>query len=170
MKKILLSLLLLSLYTITFTHAQDYTSELQTAYDYAYSIGITTQPSIDGANMYGSLIRSHMAKMMVNYSKEVLGITPDTSLPCAFTDIANESTELKGYITQACQMGLMGVGITAFSPTTVVTRAQFGTVLSRALYGDMFNDGDPYYVNHLQALNAGHIMNSISNPNASEVR
>ena len=54
-----------------------YSDELQGAYDYAYGIGITTQASIDTANMYGSLIRSHMAKMMVNYAKEVLGKAPD---------------------------------------------------------------------------------------------
>lgn len=154
----------------TQTFAQEYTSELQTAYNYAYSIGITTQGSIDSANMFGSLIRSHMAKMMVNYAKNILGIQPDTSLSCTFTDIANQSTELKGYIKEACQMGLMGQGITAFSPDTIVNRAQFGTVLSRALYGDMFNGGDPYYKNHLQALHDAKIMNNIFTPSASEVR
>ncbi len=150
--------------------AASYSDELQGAYDYAYGIGITTQSSIDTANMYGSLIRSHMAKMMVNYATEVLGLTPDTSMACEFTDIANESAELQGYITEACQLGLMGVGITAFNPNGVVTRAQFGTVLSRALYGDTYNDGDPYYANHLAALQDAGIMNNISNPNAPEVR
>jgi hypothetical protein len=150
--------------------AASYSDELQGAYDYAYGIGITTQSSIDSANMYGSLIRSHMAKMMVNYATEVLGKTPDTSKACTFTDVANQSAELKGYITEACQLGLMGVGITAFNPNGVVTRAQFGTVLSRALYGDIYNDGDPYYVNHLNALKNAGIMNNISNPNATEVR
>ena len=64
----------------------------------------------------------------------------------------------------------MGVGITAFKPDDVVTRAQFGTVLSRALYGDMYNDGDPYYLFHLQALQEAKIMNNIATPSASEVR
>jgi hypothetical protein len=111
-----------------------------------------------------------MAKMMVNYGREILSIVPDSSLACDFTDIANESAELKGYIIQACQMGLMGVGITAFNPNAVVTRAQFGTVLSRALYADVYNDGDPYYANHLQALQEAKIMTNISTPSASEVR
>ncbi len=150
--------------------AASYSDELQGAYDYAYSIGITTQGTIDTANMYGSLIRSHMAKMMVNYAKEVLGQTPDTSIVCEFTDIANQSEELQGYIEEACQMGLMGQGITAFNPNGVVTRAQFGTVLSRALYGDTYNGGEPYYVNHLNALKDAGIMNNIDNPNMNEVR
>ena len=151
--------------------AASYSDELEGAYDYAYGIGITTQSSIDTANMYGSLIRSHMAKMMVNYAVEVLGQTPDTSLACEFTDIANQSDELRGYIVEACQLGLMGQGITAFNPNGVVTRAQFGTVLSRALYGDMYNvDTTPYYAEHLLALQDAGIMNNISNPNAVEVR
>jgi len=78
--------------------------------------------------------------------------------------------ELQGYITQACQMGLMGVGITAFKPNDIVTRAQFGTVLSRALYGNINNDGDPYYINHLQALRQEGIMTNIATPSAPEVR
>lgn len=67
-------------------------------------------------------------------------------------------------------MGLMGVGITAFTPDAVVTRAQFGTVLSRALYGDIYNNGDPYYADHLQALKEANIMTNISTPSATEVR
>ena len=154
----------------SFAFAQGYTSELQSAYSYAHSIGITTMPSIDQANMYGNLIRAHMAKMMVNYAKNVLGKTPDTSLPCNFTDVANQSTELKGYIKEACQMGLMGQGITAFTPNGVVTRAQFGTVLSRALRGNMFDGATPYYKDHLQALKDAGIMTKIDTPNANEVR
>lgn len=67
-------------------------------------------------------------------------------------------------------MGLMGVDISAFNPEDLVTRAQFGTVLSRALYGDAYNDGEPYYANHLQALKEAKIMNDISSPSASEIR
>lgn len=154
----------------TATLGATYSDELEGAYDYAYGIGITTQSSIDTANMYGTLIRSHMAKMMVNYAKEVLGRTADTSLECNFTDIANQSEELRGYIVEACQMGLMGQGITAFNPNGIVTRAQFGTVLSRALWGDQYNGADPYYADHLAALQDAGIMNNISTPNAPEVR
>jgi hypothetical protein len=92
-------------------------------------------PTIQQANINGSLLRAHMAKMMVNYTKEVLGKTPDTNIVCVFTDIDDQSTELQGYIEEACQLGLMGVDTTEFNPNGTVTRAQFGTVLSRALYG-----------------------------------
>ena len=69
--------------------------ELQSAYEYAYNIGITTQPTQEKADLQGTLIRSHMAKMMVNYAIEVLGKTPDTSKNCTFSDIASESAEMR---------------------------------------------------------------------------
>lgn len=72
--------------------------------------------TIQQANMEGNLIRMHMAKMMVNYAIKVLGKYPDTSLSCEFDDIANETTEMKNYIKRACQLGLMGQGITHFDP------------------------------------------------------
>ena len=151
--------------------AASYSDELQGAYDYAYAIGITTQSTIDTANMYGTLIRAHMAKMMVNYATEVLGLTPNTSLTCEFTDVANQTEELQGYIKEACQLGLMGQGINAFDPNGTVTRAQFGTVLSRALYGDTYNvDTNPYYAEHLAALKDAGIMTMIDNPSQVEVR
>lgn len=151
--------------------AASYSDELNGAYDYAYGIGITTQSSIDTADMYGSLKRSHMAKMMSNYATEVLGKAPDTSKTCSFTDVSNETEEMQGYITKACQLGLMGVGIAAFNPNGLVTRAQFGTVLSRALYGDVNNQTEPnYYGAHLDALKAAGVMNNIDTPNANEVR
>jgi hypothetical protein len=145
-------------------------NELQSAYNYAQSVGITSMPTIESANMNGNLIRSHMAKMMVNYAKNVLGKIPNTSLSCNFTDIANQSTELKGFIIEACQLGLMGQEITAFNPNGVVTRAEFGTVLSRALYSDVYNGGNPYYKNHLNALKSVDIMTQINTPNSNEIR
>ena len=59
---------------------------------------------------------------------------------------------------------MMGVNITQFNPGDQVTRAQFGTVLSRALYGNTYNTGDPYYLQHLQNLQTKKIMTQIQNP------
>jgi len=64
----------------------------------------------------------------------------------------------------------MGVGIDSFRPFDTVTRAEFGTVLSRAIWGDANNGSDPYYTAHLNALKAEGIMTNISNPNMKEVR
>lgn len=64
----------------------------------------------------------------------------------------------------------MGVGITNFNPYGVVTRAEFGTVLSRALRGDEYDGATPYYADHLDALKDAGIMTNISNPSMTEVR
>ena len=101
-----------------------------------------------------------MAKMMVNYAIKVLDLKPNTMKTCSFDDTSKESAELKGYMTYACQLGLMGVGTNKFNPNGEVTRAEFATVLSRALYGNTHNGGTPYYQKHLDALkNAGIISN-----------
>jgi hypothetical protein len=147
-----------------------YSDELNNAYLYAFGIGITTMTPIQNANIYGYLIRSHMAKMMTNYAIKELGKTPNTWAACEFDDVANQTTELQLYIKYACQLGLMGQGITAFNPNGKVTRAEFGTVLSRALYGDEHNGWIPYYLLHLQALQTAGIMNNISDPFMLELR
>jgi hypothetical protein len=64
-----------------------YSDELQDAYKYAYAHEVTTMTSIDNANMYGSLTRIALAKMIANYAINVLGMTPDTSKACTFTDV-----------------------------------------------------------------------------------
>ena len=151
--------------------AASYSTELENAYQFAYDNGITTMDSIESANMYGSLTRIAMAKMMANYATDVLGKTPDTSKDCSFPDVSDAlDAQYDNGVTKACQLGLMGVGITNFNPYGLVTRAEFGTVLSRALYGDTYNGGNPWYADHLNALHEAGIMNNISNPMMLEVR
>ncbi|MFA7717167.1 MAG: S-layer homology domain-containing protein [Candidatus Absconditabacterales bacterium] len=146
-----------------------FSDELNDAYQRAYSMGITTMSTIQQADMTGYLIRSHMAKMIVNYAVKILGYQPDASRACIFTDVANESAELQGYMKLACQLKLMGINPDGtpkqeFNPNDYLTRAQFGTILSRTLWGDTYDGGDPYYSNHLLALQAAGIMNDIANP------
>jgi len=148
-----------------------YSQELNNAYLYAFDIWITTMNTIQKANMEWNLIRSHMAKMMVNYAIKVLNKTINTGLVCEFDDIFNETAEMRSYIKFACQLWLMWVDINSFYPNGEVTRAQFGTVLSRALYGDTNEWWDIYYVKHLNALKTANIMKIITDPeNMKELR
>jgi len=130
-----------------------YSEELQGAYNWAYGKKITTMSSIDNANMYGAITRAELAKMLANWAKDG-GKTPDTSKACTFTDTASVKGDLAVAIVEACQLGLMGQGITAFRPYDTISRAEFGTALSRALWGSKYEGGNPYYVNHLNALKA----------------
>ncbi len=146
-----------------------YSTELNNAYLRAYSHGITTMNTIQKANMDGILIRAHMAKMISNFAITVAGLTPDTTAQCEFDDIANQSSEMKFYIKLSCQLGLMGLQSdgtpdTAFNPAQEVTRAQFGTILSRLIRANQYNGGTPYYTSHLNALKLAGIMTQITNP------
>jgi hypothetical protein len=148
-----------------------FNTELNDAYQYAYQIWITTMSTIQKANMTWTLQRSHLAKMIVNYATEVLSKQADTTKSCNFSDISDQSTELKWYIKTACQMWLMWVGLKTFYPKNKVTRAEFGTILSRAL---RWNGSDQswwnYYVKHLQALKYAWVMTQISIPSIIEIR
>ena len=108
-------------------------------------------PTIKQANMTWMLTRATMAKMIVNYAINVLGKTLNTWAVCTFTDTAGQSTEMQDYIIKACQLWLMWIGKTTFTPKSIVTRAQLWTVLSRLLYATP-ESGSPYYLVHLNTL------------------
>jgi len=147
------------------------------AYDYAYKNGITTMNSIQSADMWWWLTRIAMAKMLSNYAINTLWLSPDTSKDCSFADVSTTlDTQYGNWVTKACQLGLMWVGIANFYPNGLVTRAEFGTVLSRALNAkdrtklDKMNNASPYYAQHLKYLKEQWIMNNISNSNSLERR
>jgi hypothetical protein len=62
----------------------------------------------------------------------------------------------------------MGQGITAFRPYDNISRAEFGTALSRVLWNDKYEGGTPYYANHLNALKSAAIMNQIANAESTK--
>lgn len=153
-----------------------YSAELNLAYLYAYNMWITTMDNIFDANMEWNLIRSHMAKMLVEWAKNVMWLEINTGITCDFDDIDSlQGQDLYDFVIQSCQMWLMwlddqGNPANNFYPGDVVTRAQFGTVLSRAIWGDYYNGWNPYYEDHLDALNVIEIMNNISDPWMLELR
>lgn len=147
-----------------------YSEELQGAYNYAYQMGLTTQPTIDSADMYGSLTRIAFAKMISSYVLQLGLQTPNTSLECSFSDVSTAlDAQYNNWVTTLCQLGLVGNWTQNFRPFDLITRAEFGTMLSRAIWGDANNGGEPYYINHLNALKSAGIMNNI-NPNIIEIR
>ena len=62
----------------------------------------------------------------------------------------------------------MGQGITNFRPYDTITRAEFGTALSRVLWDKAYEGGNPYYVKHLNALQSAGIMNVIANAESTK--
>ncbi len=84
-----------------------------------------------------------------------------------------ESQEIKWYAEKACALWIMWINVKTFAPNRVVTRAEFGTVLSRILRWNKYDvekasKENPYYKKHLEALKAEWIMTQIDNPTKRE--
>ena len=153
----------------TFCIWVEYPSELQNAYEWAYINGITTMNSIEKANMKWNITREEMAKMISNYAVNILWKTPDTTKDCLFID-SNINPDLVKSVTKSCQLWLMGQWVSSFRPKDSVTRAEFWTVLSRALWWNKNEWWSTYYENHLKALKSEWIMSKIDTPSNKEVR
>ena len=153
-----------------------FSSELNDAYLWAYAYNITSLPTIQEANLKGTVTRKDMAKMVSNFLVNVVHKDISTWIICNFTDIQNLPKESQYYIMVACRFGLMwyesnGVTIKQyFDPTTIIDRSQFGTILSRLLRGAKNNGGTPYYLNHLSALQKEGIMTKVTAPRQDELR
>jgi len=169
MKKLLISSMLWLLFTFTICIWMDYSSELRQAYNWAYQSEITTQSSIEKANMWWKITREEMAKMISNYAINILWKSPDTTKSCLFSD-SNINPDLVKFVTESCQLWLMWQWITSFKPKDFVTRAEFWTVLSRALWWDKYGWWNTYYENHLKALQSEWIMKKIDVPMDNEIR
>lgn len=133
--------------------------EMNDAYTFAYGHSITTMSDCIKANMTWVLLRRDAAKMISNYAINALGKKPDDSRKCIFTDMANSDPEYEVYAKLACQLGVMGINNvtneinTNFNPDESVTKAQFATILSRLLYGPLYNgDDENWYVKHVDKL------------------
>ena len=169
MKKNFIIMVSWLLFLSTFCLWEEYSQELTQAYNWAYLNKITTQSPIDKANMKWNITREEMAKMISNFATNILWKTPDTTKTCLFID-SNINPDLVSYVTESCQLWLMGQWVTSFRPKDPVTRAEFGTVLSRVLWWNKFEWWSTYYENHLKALKSEWIMSKINTPTSKEIR
>ena len=146
-----------------------YSREFNNAYTFAYKNWITTMDSIDKANMNWPLTRIAMAKMLSNYAMNVLGKKPANIIVPNFPDVSSQLNEDYGWaVTLAYQLWIMWIGIDKFRPNDLVTRAEFGTALSRMLYG-LEDWTGAYYSTHLAKLKEEWIINN-DNPDLKELR
>jgi len=163
MKK-LYFLFLLPVLFIAFVKA-DYIQEYNAAYTWAFNNWITTQPTIGKANMNWEVTRIELAKMISNYAIKNLKKEWNTSKKCVFTDVTSDlDKQYDNWVTNACQLWLMGQWIIKFRPYDKVTIAEFWTILSRLLYWDKYNWWNPYYIRHINKLKIVWIMSNIFDP------
>lgn len=163
--------LLINLWTIKATkqEVEKYWLEQIKAYYWALNNWITTQGTVKKANLGWNITREEMAKMISNHAINILWKTPDTTKTCLFID-SNINPDLVESVTKSCQLWLMGQWVTSFRPKDSVTRSEFWTVLSRALWWSKNEWWSTYYENHLKALKSEWIMNKIDTPMNKEVR
>ena len=153
-----------------------YSTELNNSYLRAYGYNITTMPTIQEANIEGTLLRRDMAKMISNFAINVMNKNISTWVKCEFTDTASLSKEMQYYAIAACRLWLMWYesdGVTVkqtFNPDQEVDRGQFGTILSRLIRWTENNGGTTYYQKHLDALKTEGIMTKIETPSQKELR
>ena len=154
-----------------------YDDEMTRAYEWAYSLGITTMPTIQQARLNNTITREQLAKMMVEFMSKVLEKKPiKTDVP-KYIDVTVEGRgqEMYDYIVLAYQYQIMGIDakwrpIQKFKPGGKVTRAEFATVLSRVLFGSTFNQSGPNYrEGHIGALEDAGILTN-TDPTITELR
>ena len=148
------------------------------AYLYACENDITTIRDINKARLGDFLTRAEMAKMVSVFATKELWMKPNTSKDCSnfANSIASYNQEMKDYMVMSCQLELMWIHtvnyepIPDFMPSKRVSRAEFGTVLSRVLRWNKYEwTNSNYYVNHLNALKENNIITNI-NPHITEYR
>ena len=151
----------------------EHPDELKQSYEFSYKNWITTMDTIDNADMYGPLTRIAMAKMLSQYAINVLNKKPANIAVPHFLDMNDKLDEEYDYwVTLAYQLGTMWINIEKFRPFDLVTRAEFGTALSRMLYWTPdweYENTELYYTNHLKKLIEEWIITN-DNPNMQELR
>ena len=146
-----------------------YSREFNNAYRFAFRNKITTMDDISKADMNWPLNRIAMAKMLSNYAINILWKKPDINKKCSFPDVSEKlNSDYNDWVTLACQLGIMWVWIDKFRPYDPVNRGEFGTSLSRMLFG-LADWTDNYYSTHLKELKKRWIISN-DNPYLEELR
>ena len=117
-------------------------------------ISIEKAESIDNAKMNTKLTRIEMAKMLSYYAINVLWKKPNVSKNIKFDDVSLKlNAQYNNAVVLSYQLGIMWQNVknNKFRPNDLVTRAEFGTALSRLIYwiSDWTTN---YYSTHLEKL------------------
>jgi len=133
MKNFYVILLLLLVSSFSFSFAD---SQLDGAVSWMHSNWLTKFDNASDFMSTQSLRRDEATKFFVQYAKESLGLSPDTSKSCNFTDLDKARPDLKDLIKESCQLGLFQWYNWKFMPTQSLTNAQAITVLIRMIDGN----------------------------------
>lgn len=173
MKKLYLSLLGILLAWVSWSvlancdfSNSNYEQEWKEAYFWACNEWIISEWNINIANLNKELSRLEMAKMLNIFAMRLMWKEENPSNNCKWYSDLNQSEHL--IANKSCYLWIMWIGINKFRPKDSVSRAEFGTVLSRILYWDTYNVTNwKYYEKHLKALKDNGVITN-TNPNLQE--
>lgn len=155
-----------------------YQLELESAYKYAYRLWITSAWSLSDAALDRMIKRREMAKMISIFATKIMWKKPNYNKTWCdiFNDVKWETAEMTWFMKLSCQLNIMWIKadekpLISFFPDMYVDRAQFGTIVSRLLFGWIYNQAWPdRYKKHLNILNQDWIIKNINVPNIKELR
>lgn len=166
----------IEVYTPSEEEIEKYGEDVFVAYNWAINNWITTIDDVSQVKFNKKITRAELAKMMVAFMSWTLGKEPTTTWEVNYKDVDSEKLwDLAWYIQLAYQYQIMWINadwtpIEDFNPNKTVTRAEFATVLSRVLYGNIYNQNwKDYYEKHIEALEKANILSN-TNPNLVEAR
>ena len=113
--------------------ANDFNSLLQDAFNFAKQHGLTNASSVNDFDPFAQLSRGTAAKLFAIYGENVLGLQPDPTKDCNFTDV--EGKWYAQYAVKACQLGLMKGNNGKFLGERKLMKSEAVVVLARALAG-----------------------------------
>jgi hypothetical protein len=150
------------------------------AYTFAKENGITSMPTYETARMDNMIVRAEVAKIVVQFYKNVLKkdvARIDQCNPANFKDYDGMDTETRWFVRDVCSIGVMGwknnkaTTIEYFKPYNYITRAEVATVLSRMIYNTESTDvSDTWYLVHMNVLVKDGILPNTSGPMVNESR
>lgn len=163
-------------YKPTEEEIQKYGEDVFVAYNWAINNWVTTIDDISKVKFNKKITRAELAKMMVEYMSWTLQKEPIITWEVNYTDVDTKKLwDLAWYIQLAYQYQIMWINadwtpIEDFNPNKTVTRAEFSTVLSRVLFGNIYNQNwSNYYEKHIDALAKANIISN-TDPNLVEAR
>ena len=119
---ILWRIIILVFSIVSFTLA--YSQEETEAYRWAFRNWITTQSTIEAANLDWKLTRQELSKMLTNYIENVAWVRQTSLSFCTFPDEDKITDNLKPYTRKICSYKIMWSDWEDFRPTSKVTRAE----------------------------------------------
>jgi hypothetical protein len=108
---------------------------LEDAILWGYQEGLTSFSTSQTFRPYDTLRRDEAAKFLIEFSKLYGSSLNSSTSTCSFSDISLSRPDLQGYVSEACQRGILQGSNGKVMPNQQLTNAQIVTTIVRILAG-----------------------------------